>query len=125
MLHSFRSLTLLLQVFDPPLPANLAVNLSVVDAALVLELRTLEEFHRPGFSLFGRLPVALGGNRATHHDEADEIFQFKARDVRVMDKVRVESQDPSLIATMTKLSALEHGIKLSREALRVVMGREE
>jgi len=113
------------QVFDPPLPPNLAVNINVVDAALVLELRTLEPFHQPKLSLFNRLPAALGGSRAPKHDEADEAFEYKGREVRVVEKVRVESQDPNLIATMTKLNALEHGIKLSREALRVVMGREE
>lgn len=41
------------------------------------------------------------------------------------EKVRVESQDPSLMAALAKLGALEHTVGLSRRALDVVMGKEE
>ena len=37
----------------------------------------------------------------------------------------MESQDPSLMAAMAKLSALEHGVRVSRRALGIVMGEEE
>lgn len=40
------------------------------------------------------------------------------------EKVRVESQDPSLISVMAKLSALGHGVAVWRRALDVVMGDE-
>ncbi len=36
----------------------------------------------------------------------------------------MESQDPSLIAVMAKLSALGHGVAVWRRALGVVMGVE-
>lgn len=50
---------------------------------------------------------------------------YRGQEVRVREKVRVESQDPSLMAVMAKLSALEHGVRVCRRALEVVMGVEE
>lgn len=119
------------KTFDPPLPPNVSFHLYVFDAALVLEIRTLEGQHAAaeegytGFNLRDRLAVALGGNRPPAHDEADQVFKFRDQDVRVKEKIRVESQDPALISAMAKLNALEHNILLSRKALHIVMGREE
>lgn len=59
------------------------------------------------------------------HDEANETFTYKGQEVRVKEKVRVESQDPSLMAAMAKLGALEHSVALSRRALDVVVGKED
>ena len=78
-----------------------------------------------GFSIRDRLAQALGGPRAPTHDEADEIFNYKGQNVRVREKVRVESQAPSLMAAMAKLGALEHTVALSARALDVLMGKEE
>jgi hypothetical protein len=58
------------------------------------------------------------------HDEAHEAFVYRGQEVRVRDKVRVESQDPSLIAAMAKLGALERHIAMSRRSLDVVMGQD-
>jgi hypothetical protein len=78
-----------------------------------------------GFSLRDRLAHALGGGpRAPAHDEADNVFSHRGVDVRVKEKVRVESQDPSLISAMAKLAALEHTVELCKRALDVVMGKE-
>ena len=41
------------------------------------------------------------------------------------EKIRVESQDPSLMAVMAKLSALEHAIGVARKSLAIVMGVDE
>lgn len=41
------------------------------------------------------------------------------------EKLRVESQDPGLLAVMAKLSALEHSAAMSRKALDIVMGRND
>ena len=117
-------------VFDPPLPPHLSFHVTIVDAALIFEIRTLETAPTTpttttGFSLRQSIAVALGGTRTPTHDEANDVFSFKGQDVKVKEKVRVESQDPSLIAAMIKLNALEHSISLSREALRVVMGENE
>jgi hypothetical protein len=75
-----------------------------------------------GFSLRDRLATALGAAPRPLHDEAGEIFTFHGETFRVRDKVRVESQDPSLMAALAKLSALERSVALSRKALRIVMG---
>lgn len=41
------------------------------------------------------------------------------------EKVRVESQDPSLMAVMAKLSALEHVVVGARRNLAIVMGQDD
>ena len=55
------------------------------------------------------------------HDEMDETFTYKGMEVKVKEKVRVESMDPSLMAVMAKLSALEHEVGRWREGLRILM----
>lgn len=129
--------------FSPPLPANISFHLSISEAAVLLNVRTLEAAYPntgtntplslvagssapsySGLSLRERLATALGGGRPAFHDEAHEVFIYKGQEVRVRDKVRVESQDPSLMAAMAKLGALERNVALSRRALDIVMGRE-
>lgn len=131
--------TLDANTFDPPLPANVAFHLSISDAALLLHVRTLEAAYPitgtntplstsggsyTGFSLRERLATALTGGRPAFHDEAHEVFAYRGQEVRVRDKVRVESQDPSLISAMAKLGALERNVALSRRSLSVVMGQD-
>lgn len=131
--------------FNPPLPSNVSFHLSISEAAVLLNVRTLESAYPntgtntplsfnntsggaqsySGFSLRERLATALGGGRQAFHDEAHEVFAYKGQEVRVRDKVRVESQDPSLMAAMAKLGALERNVALSRRALDVVMGKEQ
>ncbi|KAF2131917.1 hypothetical protein P153DRAFT_354596 [Dothidotthia symphoricarpi CBS 119687] len=118
------------KTFDPPLPANVSFHLFVFDAALVVEVRTLEpqpsaDESFSGFSIRDRLTVALGGTRTPAHDEADRTFKYKGQNVRVKEKIRVESQDPALISASAKLNALEHSMMLSRNALNIVMGGDE
>lgn len=122
------------QTFDPPLPPHLAFHLSITDSALVLLLRTLEPTslnHAPtafasdisltGFSIRDR----LFGSRAPTHDESGVSFRWQGEEVRVKEKVRVESQDPSLMAVMAKLTALEHEVMRCVDALKVLMGSED
>lgn len=122
------------QVFDPPSPPYLSFHLSVVDAALVLHLRTLEpvsanqastafgpELSLTGFSLRDK----IFGPRLPHHDEAGDVFSWQGEEVKVKEKLRVESQDPSLIAVMAKLSALEHECLKCRASLKIVMGEDD
>ena len=71
-----------------------------------------------GLSLRQRLGLAA---RLPEHDESDQVFMYRGQEVRVREKVRVESQDPSLIAVMAKLSALEHGVSVARRSLSIVM----
>ncbi|MCJ1329026.1 hypothetical protein MMC10_005703 [Thelotrema lepadinum] len=121
------------QTFDPSLPPNLALNLTISEASIIAHFRTLHVINPntptsftsdalSGLSLRQRLGLAA---RLPDHDESDRTFHFRGQDVRVREKVRVESQDPSLMAAMAKLSALEHGIRVARRALGVVMGNDE
>ncbi|KAL5360935.1 Rogdi leucine zipper containing protein-domain-containing protein [Aspergillus floccosus] len=114
------------EMFDPPLPPYLSFQLVIADSALVLYLRTLESAtpaHTPtafatdisltGFNLRDR----LFGTRHRAHDEAGDVFTWKGEEVKVKEKVRVESQDPSLMAVMAKLTALQH------EVMKWITGR--
>ena len=124
---------LTMQTFDPPLPPNLALNFTISEASIIAHFRTLHIIspNTPtsftsdalsGLSLRQRLGLAA---RLPEHDESDKAFQFRGHDVRVREKARVESQDPSLMAMMAKLSALEHGVNVARTALAAVMGTDE
>ena len=114
------------------------MHLAIVDAALVLQLRTLAPINPvpassssstasstvstlTGFSLRYRLGLA---SKPPPHDEIQQVFGWRGEEVCVREKVRVESQDPSLISIMAKLSAVGHGVAVSRRALGVVMGDE-
>ena len=140
--HSNREIRLLTytqtpQLFDPPLPPTLSFTLIIADAALVLYIRTLQPLDPSslssttssstsdsftGFNFRERLGLAP---KRPEHDEADRVFRYRGQEVKVREKVRVESQDPSLMAVMAKLSALEHGVAVSRRALDIVMRKEE
>ncbi|KAF9891725.1 hypothetical protein FE257_003206 [Aspergillus nanangensis] len=122
------------EMFDPPLPPYLSFQLCIADSALVLYLRTLDttnDSHTPtafatdisltGFNLRDR----LFGTRHRPHDEAGDLFTWKGEEVRVKEKVRVESQDPSLMAVMAKLTALQHEVMKWIAALNVLMENDE
>ena len=121
-------------MFDPPLPPYVSFHLSIADSALVLLLRTLEsntatqtptafatDISLTGFSLRDR----IFGSRTRAHDEVGDIFTWRGEEVRVREKVRVESQDPSLMSVMAKLTALEHEVMRWIAALRVLMGNDD
>jgi Rogdi leucine zipper containing protein len=73
-----------------------------------------------------RLGLALGAaSRQPAHDEAEDIFTWRGQDVRVRDKLRVESADPSLMAALAKLTALDHTVGLARKSLDTLMGKED
>ncbi|KAJ5574196.1 uncharacterized protein N7459_008623 [Penicillium hispanicum] len=123
-----------LPMFDPSPPPYLSFHLSIADSALVLLLRTLEsttptqtptafatDISLTGFSLRDR----IFGTRPRAHDEAGDVFTWHGEEVRVKEKVRVESQDPSLMSVMAKLTALEHEVMRWVAALRVLMGNED
>jgi Rogdi leucine zipper containing protein len=75
-----------------------------------------------GLSIRQRLGLAT---RLPEHEESNETFTFRGQEVQVREKVRVESQDPSLITIMAKLSALDHSIGIARRNLAIVMGVED
>ncbi|EOD44064.1 hypothetical protein UCRNP2_9258 [Neofusicoccum parvum UCRNP2] len=116
------------EIFDPPLPPEVSVHLYLQDAAIILEIRTLEIWTGDDGSIFGfrkAIAGALGVSQGPAHDEADKVFTYREQQVKVKEKVRVETQDPNLIAAMAKLNALEHNVSLSRKALDVVMGKND
>ncbi|KAL9066540.1 MAG: hypothetical protein Q9161_007515 [Pseudevernia consocians] len=112
--------------FSPPVPPSLSLHLSIADAALLLHVRTLAPPSTPESSLTGlSLRTRLGlSPRPPVHDELDQVFHHRGEEVTVKEKVRVESQDPSLMAVMAKLSALGHAVGGWRLRVGVVMGED-
>jgi hypothetical protein len=74
-----------------------------------------------GFNIRDR----LFGTRQPAHDEVGDVFSWKGDDVKVREKVRVESQDPSLMAVMAKLTALHHEVVRCKTSLKALMGNDE
>ncbi|KAI9891363.1 MAG: hypothetical protein M1814_002876 [Vezdaea aestivalis] len=120
--------------FEPALPSNLALHVHVVDASVVVTVRTVADVEAGGaaaglglgsFGFREGVARALGVGRKAEHDEAEEVVEWRGKEVRVREKVRVESQDPSLMAALAKLAALEHTVLAARRALGVVMGEDE
>lgn len=127
-------------MFDPPLHPQLSFDLYVSEAALTAELRTLElippsDAPKPAFSLaslgtdstggFGqRFAVAVGlrGGPRGNGDAQDEVYAYRGMNVRVRERVRVESQDPNLMAVWAKLGGLEHALGLAIKSLGMVSG---
>jgi hypothetical protein len=107
------------------------VHFYIYEAALVLEVRTLEPLppggveHASAFSFRDRIGFALGTSKPPTHDEVDDIFSWRGQDVKVREKVRVESSDPKLMAALAKLNSLERSVALARRGLNTLMGRED
>ncbi|KAI9745308.1 MAG: hypothetical protein M1818_001588 [Claussenomyces sp. TS43310] len=106
--------------FDPPLPSSLSFDLSIQDASIVLVVRALEPADAVP-DLKSRLAFAIGAQRRLEHDEQDKDFSYLGQTVKVREKVRVDSADPSLMAAMAKLGALEHSVAMARKSLSIVM----
>lgn len=107
--------------FKPPLPETLSLHLSIFEASLILTIRVLEPADVPQ-NIGTRFAFAIGAQRRLEHDEMDDTYPYLGTNVRVKEKVRVESGDPSLMAVMAKLAALDHTIGMARKGLSVVMG---
>jgi hypothetical protein len=123
------------KVFEPPLPANVAFTLHITEASLVVELRTLDPvgttdngrgiFDISPFGFRERFAAAVGIHHgaagAGTQGEGEEPVGFKGVQVRVREVVRVESQDPSLMAAWAKLGGLEHVLASTIKSVGVVM----
>jgi Rogdi leucine zipper containing protein len=116
------------------LPPYVSFYLTLSDAALVLYVRTLEPnspshtptAFAPDISLTGLyLRDKIFGPRHRAHDEAGDIFTWRGEEVKVKEKIRVESQDPSLIAVTAKLTALGHEVLKCTASLKAVMGEDD
>lgn len=95
--------------FNPPLPPNIALDLYIRDASLVLELRVLQPRASENF---------LTGLRRLNALETGGFVRFRGDDVKILDQVRVESQDPALIAISAKLMALKHNVEEMQKKLQ-------
>ncbi|KAF1811060.1 hypothetical protein P152DRAFT_490141 [Eremomyces bilateralis CBS 781.70] len=117
---------------------HLNVWVGVRGCVLEVVVRTLQpvqpESSGIGGGMLRGLANALGGQKLAAHDEEGKVFVVggveedagsgEGREVRVREKVRVEAQDPALIAVGVKLGHLNHVVGLARGALAVVMGEE-
>lgn len=77
------------------------------------------------FSFGNRFAAAISGSRPQAHDEMGQVFTYKGTEVKVKEKVRVESSDPILMATFAKLTALERTLGIARKALAMLQGQDE
>ena len=125
-------------VFQPPLPHHLSLHFTILDANIVLTIRTLVSTSPGGtpsspaegaFTLSGlslRTKLLGLGPRPPNHDEMGEIYEWHGKeDVIVREKARVETGDPNLMSVAAKLSALEHEVHRWRYNLRILMDEDE
>lgn len=89
----------------------------------MLVIRTLEPADAVP-DIRSRFAPAFLQPRRADHDETDQRFSYNGDEVKVKEKVRVESADPNLMAAMAKLAALEHAVGMARCCLAVVMEEE-
>ncbi|RDL35932.1 Uncharacterized protein BP5553_06544 [Venustampulla echinocandica] len=113
------------QTFTPALPQNLSLHFLPTSSSLILTVRVLEPTSTPP-STFNKLALAIGAQRRLEHDEIDEVFMYKGEEVRVREKVRVESSaDPVLLVLGAKLGSLERCVEAGRMGLRAVLGVDD
>ena len=112
------------EAYTPSLPPELCLDLSIADAALILTIRVLEPVARK-LDFSERIAMAIGAQRRLEHDEMIGVYKYRGEEVRVKEKLRVESADPSLMSLLAKVAALEHTVGMARRCLGVVMGEEE
>ncbi|KAI5304955.1 hypothetical protein KEM56_005633, partial [Ascosphaera pollenicola] len=116
--------------FEPPLPPNLSFYLTIQQAALVLYLRTLEPAkpqNQSSISDFLLKSTLFGYKPPQQHNEVGLKFTFRGQKdapVNVVEKIRVESQDPNLMSAMAKITAMENEVSRWRFALGEIMGVE-
>ncbi|KAF3917278.1 hypothetical protein AA313_de0205492 [Arthrobotrys entomopaga] len=132
-------------LFDPPLPECLALDVTIQDAAIVTEIRLLEntapaaytgltalgmniDQHLSNFNFRERIAGAFKGRKlgagrgaAAGNGGEDGVYTYRGTEVRVKERIKVESQDPSLMSVMAKLGALEHNLAMGRTSLEIVM----
>ncbi len=109
--------------FDPPLPPGVSLDINIQEASLVVIVRTLEPADAVP-DIRSRFALAIGAQRRLEHDEADIEFTYLGQQVRVKEKVRIETAEPSLMAAMATLAALDHTINMARKCLSLVMEDE-
>ena len=107
----------------PSLPPHLALTFTIQEAALVLIIRSSEPVNAP-IGIGSRFAFAIGAQRRLEHDEMEKVWIVDGSEVHVREKIRIESADPSLMAVLAKLAALEHTLGMARCCLGIVMKEE-
>lgn len=62
------------------------------------------------------------GGGAGEGAEGAEVFVYRGASVRVRERIKVESQDPNLMAVWAKLGGLEHALVGAIKSLEMVAG---
>ena len=109
--------------FFPPLHESLSFSVTIQEANLAFSIRTIEPADAAP-DIRSMFALAIGVQRRLEHDEAEQVFNYRGTEVKVREKIRVESADPSLMAAMAKLAALEHTVGMARKCLSIVMDEE-
>ena len=124
--HRFPHVSLPADTFQPRLTDNIVVDLYVRECAVVCEVVLLAERGDAGASpLLARLAKNLLSTQSppTRGDgnsdpSLGEFVRHRGRDVKVLERVKVASQDPALIACGAKLSSLVHALDQVRQKLQ-------
>lgn len=87
--------------FVPALPANVALDLSIKEAAVFADFRLLEVIRSDLLGIFNR------------GKEDEETYAWGEERVRVRERIRVEAQDPALMAILSKLLSVENSLELT------------
>lgn len=86
-------------------------------------MRVLENA-KEEISLGSKLAFAIGAQRRIEHDEMEGVWGWNGQDVRVREKVVVESSsDPMMLVLGAKLGALERTVEAGRGCLVSVLGK--
>jgi Rogdi leucine zipper containing protein len=116
--------------FEPPLPPNVSLDLTVNEGLLQLDIRLLRtvtpsptpsriQSHTSLFSLakdsatklnLFKRPEGIGG----------EVYKYDGKEVIVTEQIRVSSADPNFIAVLAKLAVLEEKINSLRGKVEIV-----
>ncbi|OLL22659.1 hypothetical protein NEOLI_002464 [Neolecta irregularis DAH-3] len=93
------------QIFSPPLPSHVSVNIHICEAAIITEIRTLVLHDERPKNGEGGMASKLGLIRINPNAQ-DDVYEFEGGYARVVDRVRVESQDPNIISLSAKLAGV-------------------
>ncbi|BFZ53486.1 hypothetical protein PYCC9005_000510 [Savitreella phatthalungensis] len=113
--------------FFPVLPDNVCVDVFVRESALAVEVVLLQERGsraEPGSAglldrMMASAPVAALPRGPNREDPLlGEFVRYRGKDVRILDRVRVVSQDPALVACGAKLTSLLHAAEQIRDKLQ-------
>ncbi|BFZ64599.1 hypothetical protein YB2330_005746 [Saitoella coloradoensis] len=99
------------------LPSSLSLDIFLADGAVTLDLRSLRLSPNPS-DFTHKQHWAMGFGKVKHEPQG-EVYRYAEQYAKVLEKVRVESQDPGLMAVMVKVSVLEGAARQAREKVEI------